>query len=264
MKTRLVLTSLLATCAPCFAALYTENFASGLGTFDLTSNNTGNGNSFGWSDSNYTSATPGGELGGVIARVDPSRRAYVATSSILSTAGASTALQLSGEGNLQQNDFDGNFQVGYIDTGNVNSFLGINFGEPGGGSGTAFRAKLFIKTDGGSEYSGATIFVPVNTPFTFDLTYTPGPVTGVLAGLIAGQAVSLSVNGFGTDSQIFNAFGLQANHLAGPYNASWAGLQTGSQTTFDALTYSVPEASSALLSLVGALALMTRRSRRNS
>lgn len=263
MKTRLILASMLATCVPCSAALYTENFDSGLGTFNLSHNNTANGNNFGYTNTNYTAGTSGaGELSGVIARVDPSRAAYVATSSILSTAGAKTALQLSGEGNLQQNDFDGNFQVGYMDTQNSNSFIGLNVGEPGGDSGTAFRATIMIRTDGGSEFRSNTINVAAETPFTFNLSYNPA--TDTINGTIAGQAASLTAAGFGGDSMTFDAFGLISNHGPSTYNSSWADMQTGAETSFDALTYTVPETSSAMLSLLGVIALASRRSRRQA
>ncbi len=264
MKPRHILTTFLAASASSQAAVFIENFDSGLGSFDLVSGNSVAPNNYGYKATNNTGgASAAGELGGAIGRygTDATPRSYVATSSILSTAGSDTSLELSGEGYLQTGTFDGNFQVGYLNTGNT-SLLGINFGEPGGGSGTAFRAALRMVTDGNSALMGTTIFVPVETAFTFSLTWVAS--TGVFSGTIANQSVNLTSTAFAADTTTkFNAFGLQARHDGSVTPAS--SLATGADTAFDALGYTtaaVPEPSAALLSIMGLTALVVRRSRR--
>ena len=264
MKPRLILPTLLAACAPCHAAVYVENFDTDLGTFDLTSGNTIAPNNYGYKATNNTGGTSGaGELGGAIGRYSSTAtpRSYVATSSLITGAGSNTSLEISGEGYLQLGTFDGNFQVGYLNTAD-DSLLGINFGEPGGGSGTAFRAALRMVTEGGTATMTAPIFVPVDTAFTFALTYDGA--TGAFSGTIAGQNISQTSAAFAADtSTTFDAFGLQARH-DGPFSPA-STLATGTNTAFDALGYTVvPEPSSALMSILGLAALVARRSRRQA
>jgi hypothetical protein len=201
-----------------------------------TLRNTANGNNYGWNSGNEVSGT-GGQAGGIFARTISGSTGYYAdltigqSGTVAGTLNRATdSLVLSGLLRLSDSDFDGNFRLGYFNTGTFGSstdpFLGISFAEPLIPTGP-FRAS--ITTNGTFT---ASISLNQNQTYGFDLTWTPSTGgAGTLSGTFAGQSVSLSaLSGTG----IYDAFG-----ITNGYAVNSESTQNTNGSYFDNVTYSV-------------------------
>jgi hypothetical protein len=100
----------------------TETFDTGPGNFNLLVGNGANGNSFGFSSTNNTGLSPGGELGGTFAR-GTRLMAYAADSNI-GTLSRNDLLQFAGEIFLTDEDFDGSLVLGFFIPQSAGASLG--------------------------------------------------------------------------------------------------------------------------------------------
>lgn len=200
-------------------------------------NNTINGNNYGWNSGNQVSGT-GGQAGGIFTRTIIGSTGYYAdltigqSGTVAGTLNRATdSLVLSGLLRLSNSDFDGNFRLGYFNTGTFGSsadpFLGISFGEPLSPGGP-FRAS--ITTNGTTS---APISLNQDQTYGFNLTWTPTTGgAGTLAGTFAGQPVSVTAGLSATG--IYTAFGITNGYS----NSSVSTLNTNG-SYFDNITYSV-------------------------
>lgn len=206
------------------------------------SNNTTNGNDFGWSSAtswtrngNRSYMTDKGEIGGVFARSSTYR--WFADTNV-GTRNRTQTLRMSGIFTVANANFDGAFRIGYFNTSTPGSnFIGLEIREPAGtildpqlyGSGKAFRAYLTVNGPGGV---GSSLPLELDGGGkAFDLVWkgnTDG--SGTLSGSV--QSIPLPPITVAAVSGSFNAFGL----LNGGMGSADAAQLTGS-CWFDDLVY---------------------------
>jgi len=209
-------------------------------TFDTEASTTANGwtgignrispNNYGWANTDLVLGTgTSGALGGIIAR--SAAYSYYADTNI-GTFDRTKTLRLAGSFRLENDDFDGNFFLGYFDHNNlpapgapINNFLGIQIDEPGGNP-DLFRS--WARVYGNDVMGSDQINLSQNATLAFDLLWTGSPNgSGTLTGTLAGQPVNFIV-GAGTGT--FTAFGLLVRGISN------TNLKTGN-SYFDNLTY---------------------------
>jgi uncharacterized repeat protein (TIGR02543 family) len=223
---------------------HSERFATDPGGRNWTgSNNTTNGNNFGWSSTtshanngNRDYMTDKGEIGGVFARSSTYR--WFADTNI-GTRNRTQTLRMSGIFNVANVNFDGAFRIGYFNTsGPANNFIGLEIREPTGtiidpllyGSGTRLRAYLTVNGPGGTS-SSLPLELDGGQGKAFDLIWRGNSDgSGTLSGSV--QSIPLPAITVGAGTSNFNAFGL-LNGGAGSNNATEV---TGS-CWFDNLVY---------------------------
>jgi hypothetical protein len=170
-------TSLVATLA--VTTLATEDFddlASAVSHGWADSGNMTDGNSFGFSDSNVTGGTPGGEAGGTFARSMGVR--YYGDTTLGGTFTLNDVLHAEGELATEINGWDGDLRIGFFNTasGGLNTLanvLGANIAEPGGGI-SGYRATATLATENAATaYAGALELSPLTGTFRFRFDYVP-------------------------------------------------------------------------------------------
>jgi hypothetical protein len=138
-------------------------------------------------------------IGGIFSR-NASYSYYADTD--LGTLDRTMTLRLAGDFYLDNNNFDGNFYLGYFQSENPNkdTFLGISFVEPTSVS-NPFRSWV-----GTSGHTNGPFLLTQKTLISFDLTWTGAANgSGMLIGTFAGDDVNVSV---GAGTATFDAFGL--------------------------------------------------------
>jgi uncharacterized repeat protein (TIGR02543 family) len=187
--------------------------------------NTTNNNNYGWSNTN-DAGDAAGEAGGIFAR-SAGIRYYADTNG--GTLTRNNTLTMSGKFVLLNDNFDGNFRIGFFNTADVpNNFVGIEFSEPTPTVADPFRGFAAVGGTGGA--STDTIPLTPDTPLTFNLTFTPAIAadgSGTLTGTVGETAVNVAV---AAGSGSFNAFGLVSGGFSNQ-NQKTAGCY------FDDLTY---------------------------
>lgn len=199
----------------------TETFNSNLGQFTLQVRNKTNGNELNWQDLNNAGGTAG-ELGGFLARTRTADAAYVGAPLNGALTPATQDIVLSGKLYLGNINFDGNLFIGYANTNGLDTLLGLQIAEPGGG----FEPNYRLDVRGPGSASG-TLSLPGYTPLTFQLVWSP--TTARLTGTVGAHVIDLGGAGgsIAYDAVIVGAFGAGSSERA---------LQT--EIFVDDLTYS--------------------------
>ncbi|HNQ90092.1 MAG TPA: Ig-like domain-containing protein [Verrucomicrobiota bacterium] len=186
----------------------TETFTDGLAWWPLQVNNGQNGSSLAPADTTEAGGTAP-ELAGTIARSSDADPFYVGerVQGAVLYPGAQD-LALKGRFLLHDLGFDGRWFIGYVNTSNLGSRLGIEFTEPGGGL-AGFRANV-VAPNGGSPI----VECLPETPIEFDLQWSAA--TGTLTGKLAGQDVQFqaAVGGAGLDAFVVGAWGVGSSNPA--------------------------------------------------
>ena len=189
MLTKLTMICAMVLCLACAynAQARLETFDTSLGYFNLEVGNRSGGQNWGFSSTNYAGGTAG-ELGGTFQRTDTFP--YVADGTIGEFPPEST-LVLKGRAVMQDINWDGGINIGYFKQGVDSMKIGLSLGEPKGAG-----PRIFMRV-GGSNILATT--VSWNTPFTFDLTYIDGTLSGIVNGVpasVSGNPI-VAVNAFG-------------------------------------------------------------------
>jgi hypothetical protein len=165
------------------------------------SGNTASGNNFKWSNTSTVSGSVG-EAGGSFARSVSYR--YFANTSI-GTYERTNTLRMQGSFKLNNQDFDGNFYLGYFKIGAQSAnFAGISIAEPSGATSNPFRASASVNGTGGA--SSAQINLTQDALLSYDLTWNGNADgSGTLSGTLAGTPVNVAV---AAGSGSYDAFGL--------------------------------------------------------
>jgi len=190
-------------------ALRTATFDGGLGLFQTELRNKDNGNAFGFSNT-LNAGGKAGELGGVFARTSTANAAYVGDTKLGGRLlPAFQDLVIKGKLYLNDQNFDGNLYIGYVDTQNLGVFLGVNISEPGGGVAPNFRG--FARIPGANT---ALIPLAATAVHEFDLAWKAS--TRTLTGKLAGQDVKLTADpGMASfDAFVVGAFGVGSGNPA--------------------------------------------------
>jgi hypothetical protein len=223
-----------------------------------------NGQNFGFSNTNFAGGTAG-EAGGTFARTQ-SADAYA---DIDLTGGAgdfdrTKNLALSGKFTITgSSNPDNSVFVGYLnDNLGVGSlqFVGLIILDP---SGPNFRGEAWIRDAAGNNFRSNVVGLPLNTDFTFSLTYAANlDGSGTLSGTIAGTAVTISA---GASTDPFDKFGIGAG-FNGSDDASLTMDVFFDDLTYDIYTAPVPEPAGLTLAIIGMVAVVggARRSRARS
>jgi len=216
----------------------TETFDSSLGRFDLAIRNRENGNDFGFSNT-ANAGGAAGEAGGTLVRTSNAEVAYIGEA--MSGGVLYPALQnlvLKGRFILRNYDFDGEVFIGYVNTQNVSSRLGLVIREPGGGFAPAFRGNVVV-----AGAWSTTLPLEADTVHSFDLKWDAASHTW--SGTIAGQPMdfSSSPGSINFDAFIFGAFG-----------ASSSDPTRGVECYVDELSYTIIAAAGAPALRIGATA----------
>jgi len=254
----------------------TQTFNSGSSAIQAGwtgSNTTVNGNNFGYSPTNNTGASPGGEIGGKLARAgDP---AYFADRTIGGPYNRSASLSASGEFDVTtisvSPPFDNSIFVGHFDPDApaLNLFaghIGFNLAED---SSSSLRFRAYISFSDGSFYLGNNLYISgfPNSDRTWSYTWNP---TGGSLGL---GSLSASIDGPGGGTSTLE---LGASTIGKDLSVDAFGVSTPGTTRpdgdrhaivyFDNFSYSqaqaVPEPTIPVLILLGAAALGMRFRRR--
>jgi hypothetical protein len=143
-----------------------------------------------------------GEAGGSFARSVSYR--YFANTSI-GTYERTNTLRMLGSFKLNNQDFDGNFYLGYFKIGaQSTNFAGISIAEPSGATSNPFRASASVNGTGGA--SSAQINLTQDALLSYDLTWNGNADgSGTLSGTLAGTPVNVAV---AAGSGSYDAFGL--------------------------------------------------------
>ena len=182
----------------CLACAYNaqarlETFDTDLGHFNLEVGNRSSGQNWGFSSTNYAGGTAG-ELGGTFQRTDTFP--HVADGTIGEFPREST-LVLKGRAVMQDINWDGGVNIGYFKQGDKSIQIGLSLSEPKGAG-----PRIFIEVKGSSALATN---VSWGQPFTFDLTYTNGTLSGTVNG------VSCSISG---NPGTVDAFGVAVGSLS--------------------------------------------------
>ena len=200
----------------------TETFDTGIGAFKTAVKNHEGGNDFGFSNT-ANAGGKAGEAGGTFARTTSANAAYIADTNLGGRlVPAFQDLVLKGKLHLKDVSFDGNLWLGYVDTANLGTFMGVLINEPGGGVEPNFRGSAVMPGAG-----SPIIPLAPATVHEFDLVWKAG--TKTFTGTFAGQTVNLTADpgNVSFDAVVIGAFG------AGSSDATLQG-----QFYVDDLTYS--------------------------
>lgn len=200
-----------------------EGFDGGLGAFKSELRNHENGNDFGFSNT-QNAGGKAGELGGILARTVTANAGYVADTNLGGRLlPAFQNLVLRGKLFLNNVNFDGDMYIGYADTANLSTFMGVRINEPGGGVQPNYRG--FVTMPGAAT---AIIALAPNTVHEFDLAWNATART--FTGKLGGQDVAISGD---PGNASFDAV------LVGAYGAGSPNADQKGELFVDDLSYSV-------------------------
>jgi hypothetical protein len=271
----------LYSLTPASSQAYTETQTFNSGSAAIAAGWTGtnttiNGHNFGFSPTNNTGGTSGGEFGGKMARAG--EFAYYADRTIGGTYDRSASLSASGELDITtisvSPPFDNSIFVGHFnpDAPSLNLFaghVGFNLAEESSGS---VRFRAYISFSDGSFYLGNTLFLSgfPNSDRTWSYTWDP---TGGNLGL-GSLTASIDGPGGGTSTLELGVATIGKELVVSAFGGSIPGTtrpdgDRHAMVYIDNTTYSqmqaVPEPTvSALLVLGGAALRMQFRRRRKS